>query len=254
MERLKIGIPGWAIGEESFGAGKAYLAHASLFGDVVILPPMRGILKGIDMILMPGGKDVSSYLYGQTPGFYNSSPDPFKEYFLQQNLDQYVKAGIPIWGTCLGFQQIIVHFGGYMEQNINLSAHGHSGEHRDLAVHPLVISPDYEKIEKVLLKAQNKRKMFKKEEHNNWLWTNSLHHQAVPVKGVPDCFDIIAFTDDGYVEAVKHKELPIMGAQFHVEEDYNELGMYLFEEIVKLAKHDKSGKKPERTNNATIAD
>lgn len=254
MERLRIGIPGWSMGDNSFGVGKSYLAHVSAYGDPVILPPMRGILKGIDLIVMPGGSDISSHMYGGVPGFFNSAPDPFKEYFMKQNLDQYIRAKVPIWGTCLGLQQLIVHFGGFLEQDIDLATHGHSGDHRDAIAHAIYLSDEYKPIEKRLLKDQQERKNFKKEEMTKVLWVNSLHHQAAPLKGVPDCFDVIAYSADDYAEAIKHKELPIMAAQFHVEEDYNELGVYLFEQFINLATHDKSNKKSERDNSRTLAD
>lgn len=97
-----IGLVAWSQGENSFGVGKAYLNHLCKFGDVVLLTPMEGIINGLDLVVLPGGKDTPSFMYNQPPSYFNSDPDQYKEWFVFNNLDQYVKAGVPIFGTCLG--------------------------------------------------------------------------------------------------------------------------------------------------------
>jgi putative glutamine amidotransferase len=241
-ERLNIGIVGWSTGDNSFGVTKPYLSHIDLFGNPVILPPMEGVMKGIDVVVMPGGRDVSSHLYGKKPGYYNSDSDPFKEWFMTNNLEKYIAEGVPIWGTCLGFQQLVVHFGGWLDQNIDISRHGYSSESRDEQAHKLIINQKFDDIKEALLAKINERR----EKKVKFLSSNSLHHQGVTLKGVPSCFDVIAYTSDGYVEAIVHKELPIAAAQFHVEEDYNPLGMFMFKELTKAANYEGSYSKNKR--------
>lgn len=101
--KKRIAVVGWSTGENSFGVTKPYLEYFSQFGEVEILTPKKGITEGLDLVVLPGGMDVSSSKYGQVPGFMNSNPDVFKEYFYEQNLSQYIDAGIPIFGICLGF-------------------------------------------------------------------------------------------------------------------------------------------------------
>ena len=41
---------------------------------------------------------------------------------------------------------------------------------------------------------------------------------------MPDCFEITAWTDDGEIMAVKHREFAIEGVQFHPESIITENG------------------------------
>lgn len=43
------------------------------------------------------------------------------------------------------------------------------------------------------------------------------HSLAVDAASLPDCFKITAFTEDGEIMAVQHREYPIYGVQFHPE-------------------------------------
>lgn len=238
-KRLKIGIVGWDTGPNSFGVTKAYLNHIEEYGDPVILCPSKGLNESIDMIVLPGGKDVTSSWYNQKPGYFNSDADQFKEYFVKQNLQQYIDKGIPVWGTCLGFQLLNVYFGGSMTQNINVASHGHSGDKRYELAHSLVFEEPYVGLEKALL---SKKTIKYEQDEKHVLWVNSLHHQGIRRSQVADCMDVIAYSPDGYAEAFRHKELPIAGAQNHVEEDNTILSRFLFEELVNIAINDKSNK------------
>ncbi len=99
-----------------------------------------------------------------------------KNSFVQQNLQQYIDLGIPIWGTCLGFQQLVVKFGGELCQSIPYS-HGYSSESRNELVHDLIFTSAYRNIETKLI-AKAKAKVIK---------ANSLHHQGAYIDMVPDC-------------------------------------------------------------------
>lgn len=238
--RPKIGIVGWSTGEGSFGATKPYLEHLSKFGKVVVLTPMGGIISDLDLIVLPGGKDMPTFRYGQVPGYQNSDSDQFKEFFYDNNLIQYIKAGIPVFGTCLGLQQIVVLFGGKLIQNVHWS-HGYSNDPekggRGELVHKLIFTDKFKKVELEIL-ANRKNSKVKD------IRTCSLHHQGVSTKKVPEELDLVAYTDDGIVEAVMHKELPIGALQAHTEEDNNPLGMWMIENLLKRSpnlKNEKQG-------------
>jgi len=102
MGKKLIGIPGWSLGENSFGVQKAYLEYLSNFGQVEILTPNSNIRTDLDLVVLPGGADTMSYNYNQVPSFQNSMADPYKDYFAKVNLPQYINANIPIFGICLG--------------------------------------------------------------------------------------------------------------------------------------------------------
>lgn len=203
MASKKIGIVGWNVGENSFGVTKAYLAYLGYFGQVVVLTPHQDIMPDLDLLVLPGGKDISSFLYGKLPSYFNTDADLMKEFFFQHNLPQYIEAGIPIFGICLGMQQINVHFGGTLIQE--LGNHPTSTESRDEIAHDLVFSEPW-------VKRFDKTKV------------NSLHHQGVNPERLPDCLEIVARSKGKGVEAVeiiRHRRLPIWGVQYHPEEIYD---------------------------------
>ena len=113
----KIGIVGWNTGENSFGVTKPYIDWLSQFGIVQILAPQAGVDSTIDLLVLPGGLDIAPQSMNQVPGFFTSNTDVMKQYFYDVNLNQYLEANIPIFGICLGFQQLCVKFGATLVQN-----------------------------------------------------------------------------------------------------------------------------------------
>lgn len=58
------------------------------------------------------------------------------------------------------------------------------------------------------------------------------HSLAVLEETIPDCLKVLAKTDDGEVMAIRHKEYPIVGLQFHPESVYTQHGKRLIENFV----------------------
>jgi gamma-glutamyl-gamma-aminobutyrate hydrolase PuuD len=221
-----IGIVGWSTGDNSFGATKAYLHYLSFFGNVRILTPRSDIDQDLDLVVMPGGKDTLPSKYNQVPGYYNSDPDQFKEHFYNVNLKQYVEAGIPIFGICLGFQMLCTYFGGELTQNIDLGAHGYSDEKnagRGELVNDLIFDNKFIALEANLMR-DNKLKKIK---------VCSLHHQGIMIDDMPDDLEVIAKTKDDVVEFMRHRKFPIAGCQNHPEEDFNPLSIYMIKALIK---------------------
>lgn len=58
------------------------------------------------------------------------------------------------------------------------------------------------------------------------------HSLAILEKDFPDCLSVIAKTEDGEIMAVRHKEFPVVGLQFHPESIYTDHGKRLIENFV----------------------
>ena len=58
------------------------------------------------------------------------------------------------------------------------------------------------------------------------------HSLAVKKEGLPDCLRILAETDDGEIMAMRHKESPVVGLQFHPESIYTEHGKRMLENFI----------------------
>ena len=58
------------------------------------------------------------------------------------------------------------------------------------------------------------------------------HSLAVIEDTLPDVLEVIARTEDGEIMAVKHKEYPVVGLQFHPESIYTEHGKRMIENFV----------------------
>lgn len=96
-----------------------------------------------------------------------------------------------ILGVCLGHQAIAEYFGGSLK-NIGKPLHGYPS--------PLII-------------LDNKCIIFNGVDN----YSNIGHYHSWVVDKMPQLFEITATDDKGYIMAMKHKELPIFGLQFHPE-------------------------------------
>ncbi len=105
---------------------------------------------------------------------------------------------IPLLGVCLGHQSIGQAFGGrvvhakqVMHGKVSRISHGNTGVFRGL--------PDP--------------------------FTATRYHSLVIERAsLPDCLDVTAWTDDGEIMGVRHKELAVEGVQFHPESVLTECG------------------------------
>lgn len=58
------------------------------------------------------------------------------------------------------------------------------------------------------------------------------HSLAVQNEDLPDCLRVLARTEDGEIMAMRHKEYPVIGLQFHPESIYTEHGKRMVENFV----------------------
>ena len=55
------------------------------------------------------------------------------------------------------------------------------------------------------------------------------HSLSVLKEGLPDCLEVLAETDDGEIMAMRHREYPVVGMQFHPESIYTQHGKRMIE-------------------------
>lgn len=150
-----------------------------------------------DCLLLPGGGDITPAFFGEQ-NHGSRRIDTELDILQLQALDFCIKKRIPVLGICKGLQVINVGLGGTLYQDMP-TAEIHSYDNGD-KYHDTVIEKD------------------------SWLYdlygehamVNSAHHQAIRDLGsglaaVQHC------PQDGCIEAVVHRELPIWGVQWHPE-------------------------------------
>lgn len=105
---------------------------------------------------------------------------------------------IPLAGVCLGHQAIGQAFGGKVVRAVR-PMHGKVDTitHRGVGILENIPSP---------------------------FRATRYHSLVVARAGFPDCLEAIAETNDGSIMAIRHRELPIHGVQFHPESIESERG------------------------------
>ncbi|WP_062051251.1 aminodeoxychorismate/anthranilate synthase component II [Bacillus sp. JCM 19034] len=113
---------------------------------------------------------------------------------------------IPIFGVCLGHQSIAQVFGGDVVRTDRLM-HGKTSDilHKGETVFKGLTSP---------------------------LTATRYHSLIVKKETLPDCFDITAETEEGEIMAIRHKELPVEGVQFHPESIMTDQGKTMLRNFI----------------------
>lgn len=58
------------------------------------------------------------------------------------------------------------------------------------------------------------------------------HSLAVSSEDLPECLRVLASTEDGEIMAMRHKDYPVVGLQFHPESIYTQHGKRMIENLV----------------------
>ena len=119
------------------------------------------------------------------------------------------KARVPLLGVCLGHQAIGQAFGGEVVR-APTPVHGKTGQmhHTGTSLFAGLPSP--------------------------YLATR-YHSLVVKREGLPSSLEVTAWSDDGLIMGLAHKELPIAGVQFHPESIASEHGHALLRNFLSLA-------------------
>ena len=114
----------------------------------------------------------------------------------------------PILGVCLGHQAIAEAFGGKVIRAGQLM-HGKTSE----------IHHDNKGVFKGL---------------PNPFTATRYHSLLVEKKSLPDCFELSAWTDEGEIMGLRHKEFKLEGGQFHPESILTDSGKQLLSNFLSL--------------------
>lgn len=121
---------------------------------------------------------------------------------------QEFSGAIPILGVCLGHQSIGAAFGGkiirarqVMHGKTSVITHTGEGVFKDIPSPYTVIR---------------------------------YHSLAIERESLPDCLEVTAWTDDGEIMGVRHKELKVEGVQFHPESILSEHGHALLKNFLSV--------------------
>ncbi|MEG1427440.1 MAG: type 1 glutamine amidotransferase [Oscillospiraceae bacterium] len=150
-----------------------------------------------DALMLTGGADLNPQLYGEE-NTASKNIDDARDAFELELVKHFSDQNKPILGICRGIQVLNVAFGSNLIQNI---------EHAELHN----VGDGYDKAHLIKLSGPS----FLRELYGDEFSVNSAHHQAVKIPA--DGFDIVAYSEDGIVEAMVHKTKPIVAVQFHPE-------------------------------------
>lgn len=123
------------------------------------------------------------------------------------SLDVIAKLGerIPVLGVCLGHQCIGQAYGGKVVRAPRLM-HGKTSQvfHRNHKLFTGVPSP----------------------------FTATRYHSLIVEEPLPECLSVTAFTEEGDVMALRHKEHPVVGVQFHPESILTTYGIRILQNFL----------------------
>lgn len=124
------------------------------------------------------------------------------------NIIRYFAGNIPILGVCLGHQAIAQVFGGHVIRAERLM-HGKTSPvlHAENGLHAGMPNP---------------------------FQATRYHSLIVEKESLPDCFDVTAWTAEGEIMGIRHKEYPIEGVQYHPESIMTEQGKKLLRHFIEL--------------------
>lgn len=163
---------------------------------------------GEDLIVKRNNETTIEEISRLGPKFLMVSPGPCSPNEAGISLEA-IKAfagEIPIFGVCLGHQSIAQAFEGEVVQADKLM-HGKTSDmfHDGKTIFENLPNP---------------------------FPATRYHSLIVKKETLPDCFEISAWTEEGEIMAIRHKELPIEGVQFHPESIMTVAGKELLRNFV----------------------
>ncbi len=165
---------------------------------------------GADIRVFRNDKITISEIRRMSPERIVISPGPCtpKEAGISVKVVKEFAGKIPILGVCLGHQSIGAAYGGDIVNAPRLM-HGKTS----------MISHDGKSIFRGLA---------------NPFEATRYHSLIVQRETLPDCFEVSAWTDEGEIMGIRHRELLVEGVQFHPESILTKVGHDLLKNFLKL--------------------
>ncbi|MDM5227896.1 aminodeoxychorismate/anthranilate synthase component II [Cytobacillus sp. NJ13] len=163
---------------------------------------------GEELVIKRNDETSISEIGSLQPKFLMISPGPCSpnEAGISLEAIEAFAGKIPVFGVCLGHQSIAQVFGGDVVQAERLM-HGKTSD----------IFHDGKTIFKGL---------------PNPFPATRYHSLIVKKETLPDCLEVSAWTEEGEIMAIRHKELPVEGVQFHPESILTTAGKELLQNFI----------------------
>jgi anthranilate synthase/aminodeoxychorismate synthase-like glutamine amidotransferase len=165
---------------------------------------------GAELCVIRNDQATLDEIRGMNPSHIVISPGPGDPDDSGVSLDvlRYMSDSTPILGVCLGHQAIGQVFGGVVKRAPRLM-HG-----------------------KTSMIHHNGDPMF--DGVPNPFEATRYHSLIVEEATLPDCLTITAYTDQGEIMGMRHKELPVFGVQFHPESILTTYGPRILQNFLEL--------------------
>jgi putative glutamine amidotransferase len=196
---------------KSVSVSNAYILSVLGSGGLpVIFPPadsdqtVAEMTERIDGLLVTGGNDLTTLLYGEEPCVNQGSFSPERDRLDMVSIRSAFRQKKPILGICRGVQAINVCFGGTLYQDLKQEKDFNVKHYQESELSCPSHTVEIER-ESVLFPALGHTAL-----------VNSFHHQAV--KKIAEGFRVGARAKDGVVEAIEMEKGPfVLGIQWHPE-------------------------------------
>lgn len=167
---------------------------------------------GEELVVKRNDETSISEISGLQPKFLMISPGPCSpnEAGISLKAIEAFSGKLPVFGVCLGHQSIAQVFGGEVVQAERLM-HGKTSE----------IFHDGKTIFKGL---------------PNPFPATRYHSLIIKRETLPSCLEVSAWTAEGEIMAIRHKELPVEGVQFHPESIMTTAGKELLQNFINYYK------------------
>ena len=166
---------------------------------------------GQEVVVIRNDKVTLEDIEGMKPERIVISPGPSTplQAGISNDVIRHFGPKLPLLGVCLGHQCIGYSYGGSIGQARQIM-HGKSSliHHREQGVFAGLPNP---------------------------LPAIRYHSLIVKQEGLPECLEVTAWTDDGTIMGLRHKEHPVEGIQFHPESFMTQAGKDLLQNFLQLS-------------------